>query len=123
MPDWVYYGELHANPPDLGYDVHFVNLAKFKNPKPINFYNGLKEIKPDMSLKKVAKIFPVVLKMFEYIDEAEDFIRKNVGFECTTGSFDKVHADFLKDLRMVTNKKELNSILRMLMKRLRSARG
>lgn len=103
-----YYGELHEQIlRDLGYGVHFVNLAKFQAPKPLNFYNGLKEIKPDMSLKKAALIFPVVLKMFEYIDEVEDFIRQNVGFEITAGSFDKAHADFLSDLRTVRNKKEL----------------
>lgn len=68
-----YYGEIHEQIlRDLGHKVHFVNLAKFKAPKPINFYNGLKEIKADVSLKKIAQIFPVVVKMFEYIDEVED---------------------------------------------------
>ena len=103
-----YYGELHEQIlRDLGYNVYFINLARFKAPKPINFYNGFKEIKPDMSLTKIAQIFPVVLKMFEYIDEIEDFIRKNIGFEKTMGSFDKVHAAFLNDLRTIRNKKEL----------------
>ncbi|KUO61440.1 MAG: hypothetical protein APF84_09060 [Gracilibacter sp. BRH_c7a] len=113
-----YYGELHEQIlQDLGYKVHFVNLAKYKAPKPINFYNGFKEIKPDMSLTKIAQIFPVVLKMFEHIDEVEDFIRQNVGFESTIGSFDKVHADFLSDLRMIRKKKELNNTYRNYMKR------
>lgn len=105
-----YYGELHEQIlRDLGYKVRFVNMAKFQDPKPIKFYKGFKEINPDISLKELAKIIPVVLKMIEYIDEAEYFIRKNVGFESMMGSFDKVHANFLSDLRTVRNKKDLNN--------------
>lgn len=105
-----YYGELHEQIlRDLGYKVQFVNMAKFQNPKPIKFYKVFKEINPAISLKKTAQIIPVVLKMIEYIDETEDFIRKNVGFESKMGSFDKAHTDFLNDLRTVSNKKELKN--------------
>ncbi|EHQ87373.1 hypothetical protein [Desulfosporosinus youngiae] len=112
-----YYGELHEQIlRDLGYKVQFVNMAKFQDPKPIKFYKGFKEINPDLSLKKLAKIIPVVLKMIEYIDEAEDFIRKNIGFEREIGTFDKVHADFLNDLRPVRDQKELKNTYRNYMK-------
>lgn len=112
-----YYGELHDQIlRDLGYKVNFVNMAKVQDSNPITFYNGLKEINPQMSLKKIAEILPVVLKMVEYIDEAEDFIRKNVGFESKMGAFDKVHADFLNALRTVRNKKELSNTYRNYMK-------
>ncbi|WP_407306470.1 hypothetical protein [Desulfosporosinus sp. SB140] len=113
-----YYGELHEQIlRDLGYKVKFVNMAKVQDANPISFYNGLKEINPQMSLKKIAGILPVVLKMIEYIDKAEDFIRKNVGFESKAGAFDKVHTDFLNDLRTVRDKKGLNITYRNYMKR------
>ena len=113
-----YYGELHEQIlRDLGYKANFVNMAKFQDPRPIKYYKSFKEINPDLSLKEIAQIFPVVLKMFEYIDEVEDFIRKNVGFESAVGSFDKVHADFLSDLRIIRSKKELNNVYRNYMKR------
>lgn len=105
-----YYGELHEQIlRDLGYTVRFINMARFQHPKPIKYYKSFKEINPDLSLQKLAKIIPVVLKMIEYIDEAEDFIRKNIGFEGQIGSFDKVHTDFLNDLRPIRNKQELEN--------------
>ncbi len=113
-----YYGELHEQIlKDLGYQIHFVNLAKYQKPKPLNFYNGFKEIKSDLSLKNVIQIFSVVTKMIEMIDEIEDYIRKNIGFECHTGSFDQIHADFLQDLRLIRSKKDLKNTYRDYMKR------
>lgn len=104
-----YYGELHEQIlQDLGYQITFVNLARFQNRKPINYYKAFKEINPEMSLQNIVKILPIVLNMTRYIDEIEDFIRKNIGFERKAGSFDKVHSEFLSTLRTVRSKKELN---------------
>lgn len=112
-----YYGELDEQIlKDLGYNVRFVNMAKAKYSNPITFYNEFKEINPNMSLKKIAKILPVVLKMVEYIDEIEDYIRKNIGFEVEVGSFNRVHEEFLSELRAVRNKEELNNIYNKFMK-------
>ncbi|MGC7872654.1 hypothetical protein ACPUYX_14160 [Desulfosporosinus sp. SYSU MS00001] len=116
-----YYGELHEQIlRDLGYNVRFVNMAKVQDRNPISFYNGLKEINPQMSLKKISQVLPVVLKMIEYIDEAEDFIRRNVGFERMIGSFDKVHDSFLNELRTVRTKKDLKETYQNYMKLFRA---
>lgn len=113
-----YYGELDEQIlKDLGYDVRFVNMARAHYSKPTSFYNEFKEINPNMSLKKVAKILPVVIKMVEYIDEIEDYIRKNIGFEAKIGSFKNVHKDFLAELRTVRTKKELNNTYHKFLKR------
>lgn len=115
-----YYGELHEQIiKDLGYKVRFVNMAKARFNKPLTFYRQFKTINPEMSLKKVAWILPVVLKMVEYIDEAEDFIRKNVGFETVSGSFDKLHQVFLNELRGIRNKKVLYDVFQKQMKSLK----
>ncbi len=103
-----YYGELHEQIlKDLGYDVTFINMAAAKFTKPLTFYSQLKSINPDMSLAKIAKVLPTVLKMVEYIDAAEDYIRRNVGFEKTPGEFEKAHKDFLEELRHVKTHKQL----------------
>lgn len=107
-----YYGELHEQIlKDLDYDVRFVNTAKAKFSKPATFYNEFKKINPDMSLKDITRILPVVLKMVEYIDEFEDYIRKNIGFEARTGDFEDIHRNFLEELKTVRSKKDLNNIL------------
>ncbi|MBT3318620.1 MAG: hypothetical protein HN948_02905 [Clostridia bacterium] len=103
-----YYGELHEQIlRDLGYDFRFVNIGSTKLTKPLTFYNILKEINPDMTLKNIARVLPVVLKMIQYIDEAEDFIRKNIGFERNPGEFDHTHQRFLLEMRSIRSKKEL----------------
>ena len=115
-----YYGELHEQIlRDLGYKVRFVNLAKTSYTKPIAFYNELKEINPKMTLKNIATILPVVTKMVDYLDEAEDFIRKNIGFEKNAGSFEKVHTELLEEMRTIRTKKELNRTYRRYKKRLK----
>jgi predicted nucleotide-binding protein (sugar kinase/HSP70/actin superfamily) len=82
-----YYGELHELIlKDMGYDVKFVNMAKARFDRPLSFYNQLKCINPDMSLASVAKILTVAVKMVYYIDEVEDYMRRNIGFEKTGGS-------------------------------------
>ena len=112
-----YYGELHEQIlRDLGYDIHFVNMAKTEFNKPLTIYNQLKEINPNMSLTQLAKTLPVVVKMAKYIDAAEDFIRKNVGFETNIGSFAKAHKLFLNALRKVRKKKQLNMTMQKYMK-------
>lgn len=112
-----YFGELHQQIlQDLGYKVKFVNMAKAQDKKPIAFYRQLREINPGISLKKFAKILPVVMKMVEYIDQAEDYIRRNVGFENSPGEFDEVYSDFLRELRRVRNQKELDQTYRNFMR-------
>lgn len=104
-----YYGELHDQIlKDLGYDVTFVNFAKTRISKPATFYEKFKQINPDVSLSKIANILPVILKMVEYIDEIEDYMRQNIGFEVESGSFNRIHDNFLGELGYVRTKKELN---------------
>lgn len=105
-----YYGELQEQIlKDLGYKFKFSNIGSTKLTRPFTFYNILKDVNPNMSLTTVGKILPVVLKMIQHIDEAEDFIRKNIGFEKRSGEFDEVHELFLQEMRSIRTKKELNS--------------
>lgn len=115
-----YYGELHEQIlKDLGYKIKFVNMTKAQFSKPITFYNEFKKVNPDLSLKKMAAVLPVVLKMVEYIDRAEDFIRQNIAFEIKKGAFNKTHQEFLTELRLVKKKNELDATFNRYMKRLR----
>ena len=112
-----YYGELHAQIiKDLGYDVMFVNMTAAKFNKPLTFYSQLKTINPDMSLAKIARILPVVLKMVRHIDAAEDYIRRNIGFEIKRGAFERVHQEYLNALRGVRTIKQLNQVMQKYMK-------
>ena len=114
-----YYGELHEQIlRDLGYkDINFVNMANASFKNPLSFYDEFKKINPDLSLKKVTEACLVAVKMVEIIDKVEDYIRQNVGFEVVEGSFDKLHQEFLDDLRDVEDKKELNVLYKLYKKK------
>jgi predicted nucleotide-binding protein (sugar kinase/HSP70/actin superfamily) len=106
-----YYGELHEQIlRDLGYEFQFVNLANAKLRKLRTLINPLLKVNPQFPIKKVAQILPMVVSMAKYIDETEDFIRKNIGFEVKKGSFDRYHRRMLDTLRNVKDKKELAKV-------------
>lgn len=116
-----YYGELHEQIiRDLGYNVKFINMARASFSNPLSFYESFKEVNPDLKLKHVAKTLMLVLNMVKAIDAAEDFLRKNIGFEVNQGEFEKTHAAFLSDLRKVRDKKQLLETIRMYKKAFRS---
>jgi len=113
-----YYGELHEQIlKDLGYDVTFINMAEADYAKPLTFYNEFKKINPKMSLKKTAQTLLMVVKMVEIIDKMEDYMRQNIGFEKEDGSFERVHKEFLQELRTVRDKKELQATYKKYLKR------
>lgn len=108
-----YYGEMHEQIlRDLGYEFRFVNMARADYARPLSFYKEFRVINPGLSLRKIAVTLLMVLKMVEYIDSVEDFIRKNIGFEIVPGSFDACHQDFLAEMRQVRSRKELRAAYR-----------
>ena len=115
-----YYGELQERIlKDLGYDVKFINISNGNFKNPITFYEEFKKINPNLHIKKLAQACALAIKMVEVIDKIEDYIRQNVGFEKKEGSFDKLHEEFLEDLRDINDKKELNLLSRLYMKKLK----
>ncbi len=116
-----YYGELHEQiVRDLGYKVDFVNLAHAEYSKPYTFIPEFKKINPNFSIKKVAAALLAAVKMVECMDEVDDYIRKNIGFELENGSFEAAKADFLEELRQSDNKKDVVAAYRRCMDKLQS---
>ena len=114
-----YYGELHEQIlKDLGYTARFVNTAKASFARPQTFYEQLKCINPKMPLARVVKVLPVVLRMVQYIDEAEDYMRRHVGFEAESGAFDAAHKELLETLRSVFTMSALRNIMQEFTKQL-----
>ena len=106
-----YYGELHEQIlRDLGYEFQFINLANAKLRKLRTLIAPLLKVNPQFPIKKVAKILPMVVAMARYIDNTEDFIRKNVGFEVKKGSFERYHKRMLNTMRNVKDNQELTKV-------------
>jgi len=114
-----YYGELHEQIlKDLGYTARFVNTAKASFSRPQTFYEQLKSINPKMPVARMVKVLPVVLRMVQFIDDAEDYIRRHVGFEAEQGAFDAAHTELLETLRHVSTRTALHQTMQEFTKRL-----
>jgi predicted nucleotide-binding protein (sugar kinase/HSP70/actin superfamily) len=106
-----YYGELHEQIlRDLGYEFEFINLSNAKLRKLRTLIVPFMKVNPQFPIKRVAKILPMVISMAKYIDETEDFIRRNIGFETIRGSFEHLHRELLQEMREVSTKTELHRI-------------
>jgi predicted nucleotide-binding protein (sugar kinase/HSP70/actin superfamily) len=64
-----------------------------------------------MPVARVLSVLPVAVRMVEYIDAVEDYIRMHVGFEAVPGSFDAAHKELLQALRSVSTKKALRETI------------
>lgn len=116
-----YYGELHEQIlQDLGYDVTFVNLARATSSKPQTFLQEFKKINPHLSIPAVTTTFYTTMKMVEAIDQVEDYMRRNIGFEVEPGSFERVHQDFLDSLILIEGQSELKYLVKNYMKRFKA---
>lgn len=104
-----YYGELHEEIlKDLGYNVKFVNFAQTRLKKPSSWYDKFRALNTDMSLVKIGEVLPTSIKMIEYLDIVDDYMRRNLGFEVIEDSFVKLYDDYLDGLKNIKNLKDLN---------------
>jgi predicted nucleotide-binding protein (sugar kinase/HSP70/actin superfamily) len=71
-----------------------------------------------MPVARFLSVLPVAVRMVEYIDAVEDYIRMHVGFEAVPGSFDAAHKELLQALRSVSTKKALRETMLSFDKRL-----
>lgn len=106
-----YYGELQQQIlSDLGYSATFFNLGKADFAHPLSFLSELRAINPDLSLRKVMRALLRSLRMLKYMDEIDEIVRRNVGFEVEPGSFEAVRDAWHKNLLDVTSTRQLRSL-------------
>lgn len=116
-----YYGELHEQIlSDLGYQVRFVNLARGDYSKPATFLNEFKKINPNLSLPKVVSALAVSLKMVECMDTVDSYVRRHVGFERESGTFDQVHRQWLEELRWAESAKDVKALCSVALRRMKA---
>lgn len=115
-----YFGELQEQIiRDLGYEGEFINLARANFARPLTLLPELRRINPHFSMKKVAAAGLAALEMINRMDEVDDFIRKNIGFELADGAFEAAHAGFLEELRAAENKKQVTKAYHACMARMK----
>lgn len=90
-----YYGEVQEQIlRDLGYEFEFVSLAGSWSI--LEFLRTLKGVCPGCSYPRMFYAFAVAWEKGKALEAAEDFVRRNVGFEVTRGAMDRVMREHLR---------------------------
>ncbi|MBQ9011213.1 MAG: 2-hydroxyacyl-CoA dehydratase [Bacilli bacterium] len=93
-----YYGEVQKQIlQDLNYDVIFANLITKGKTSIKRIIKEIKKINPKFSKLKAIYYTFITIKMVEYMDTIDDYIRENIGFEENSGSFEELKFSCLKE--------------------------
>src|SRR5699024_7339555 len=68
-----------------------------------------------LSLLKLAKAMPVLVRIIESIDEVEDYIRKNKAYGLDPRDFDKIYSKYSKALEEIKDGKDLANLHKKVM--------
>jgi len=108
-----YYGEVQEQIlRDLGYEFEFLSFDASAGSSIIQIYKAFKNLNPEITISKFMQSFLLTMKMLKCMDEVEEYIRKNIGFEAQKGSFEKMQKSFLNELEKVKSLREIKEIHR-----------
>lgn len=97
-----YYGELQRKIiKDLGYDVSLDSLIIAGKTDLKRIYKLLKKYDPSIKLFKSIYYSLIGISMVIYMDKLDDYIRRNVGFEVSEGSFELLKENMLEELSSI----------------------
>lgn len=97
-----YYAELQEQIlRDMGYDFIFITALDGDKMNVSKICNSLKSV--DNSLTTPKLIYQVILtvKLINFLDKCESYIRDNISYEVDKGNFEKIHQDLLKSIMKV----------------------
>lgn len=91
-----YYSELQEKIlEDLGYHFKYYNLVSKGHANIKMIYDIFKEINPKLKLFSGIYYFLITKKIIKYMDNIEDYIRQNKGFEINHGEFKNVFDEMM----------------------------
>lgn len=93
-----YYSELQEQIlKDLGYKFKYVNLISAGRTDIKKIYKELKSLNPNFKIIKGLYHLLIARFIVKYMDNIDDFIRHNIGFEVNKGEFEKLNQSMLKE--------------------------
>ncbi len=103
-----YYAELQEKIlKDLGYNCKIINLVTEGTTSLKRINKLLKQINPKYSKIKALYYGFITIKMVKYMDEIDDYIRENIGFEIEKGSFESLKEEMLITFSHVNTYRQL----------------
>lgn len=97
---------------DLGYNVKFINLVTAGRADVKKICREFKSIDKGFSRIRGLYYLIIAIKMINYMDLVDDYIRKNVGFEVIKGSMEKYNSLMLDEFLNVNNIFQLKRIFK-----------
>ncbi len=95
-----YYAELQEKIlHDLGYDVKVINLITKGKPELKRILGSFKNINVKFRKSKLVYYGFITMKMLQYMDKVDDYIRANIAFEVEKGSFDLLRDEMLEKFK------------------------
>ncbi len=92
-----YYSELQEEIlNDLGYSFEYINFISRGHMEIKLIYNEIKKIEPRINIIKSLYYLLITIKMVNYMDKVDDYIRHNIGFEVNKGEFKKIKEEMLQ---------------------------
>ena len=108
-----YYGEVQKQILiDLGYKVKLINLVTKGKTSFKNIIKELKKIDPKVKRLKVLYYGFITLKMIKYMDDIDEYIRNNIGFEEDKGKLEDLKNKMLNEFKNIDTYKQLKKIYR-----------
>lgn len=115
-----YYHELQKKIlEDLGYQFTYINLVSKGKPNIFQIWKLLKKIEPHFKLWKSLYYFLLTKKMIKYMDNIDDYIRQNIGFEVINGEYEKIYKEMKEILPKVRSFWHLNKIYHKYLKKIK----
>ncbi len=116
-----YYFELQERIlKDLNYDFKMIDFVTEGKMRFRRINKMLKKIDSKYSKFKLLYYGFITFRMIRYMDEIDDYIRENIGFEVTKGSFEKLKKEMLIKFGNVSSYHELKVLYRNYKKRFES---
>lgn len=98
-----YYAEVQRQIlQDLGYKFELYSLTETDKVAIISVYKTLRHLNPKLNIFKYLYYLGLTFKMIHYMDKIDMYIRKNIGFEVTAGSFEKLLKEMLESFSETT---------------------
>ena len=115
-----YYFELQEQIlKDLGYEFTYINLISEGHTDIKKIYRDIKTIDPNFKLFKGLYYLLITIKMVKYMDEVDDYFRKNIGV-CDSRLMERYHKKMLKEYSEVKGFFELRKVYKKYFKRIKS---
>ena len=106
-----YYGEVQKQILyDLGYNVRLVNLVTMGKTSFKRIMKELKKIDTKVGSIRVLYYGFITLKMVKYMDDIDEYIRNNIGFEVEEGRLEDLKYKMLSEFKKINNYNELRKI-------------